>query len=118
MFESDPADTCAEKFPLKSIGGRVKGLACADPAVRTPISVSRNISNMSSSVIFLRVSQKEGVGGIIYSFQSIGNHIQYRYTEHIYIYIGNYNLGTITVVAQSHKVRLAPLVLNMFYTYS
>ena len=27
MFEGDSADTCAGKFPLVSMGGRVEGLA-------------------------------------------------------------------------------------------
>jgi hypothetical protein len=36
MFEGDSADTCSEKFPLMSIGGRADGLACADPGARTP----------------------------------------------------------------------------------
>ena len=41
MFEGDSAaDTCAEKFPLVSIGGRAEGLACADPVARTPIGTS------------------------------------------------------------------------------
>ena len=31
---------CAEKFPLVSMGGRAKGLACADPGARTPIGAS------------------------------------------------------------------------------
>ena len=37
MFEGDSADMCAGKFPLTSMGGRVEGLACADPGARTPI---------------------------------------------------------------------------------
>ena len=40
MFEGDSADTCAGKFPLVSKGGRVEGLACADPGARTPIGAS------------------------------------------------------------------------------
>ena len=35
MFQGDSADMCAGKFPLKSIGGRVEGLACPDPGERT-----------------------------------------------------------------------------------
>ena len=31
MFEGDSADTCDVKFLLVSMGGRAKGLACADP---------------------------------------------------------------------------------------
>ena len=42
MFEGDSADTCAGKFPLMSMGGRVEGLACAGPGARTPIGVSGN----------------------------------------------------------------------------
>ena len=42
MFEGDSADTCAEKFPLVSMGGRAEGLACADPGARTPIGASGN----------------------------------------------------------------------------
>jgi hypothetical protein len=30
MFEGDSADTCAGKFPLVSMGGRVDRQACAD----------------------------------------------------------------------------------------
>ena len=42
MFEGDSADMCAGKFPLVSMGGRLEGLACADPGTRTPISASGN----------------------------------------------------------------------------
>jgi hypothetical protein len=31
MFEVDPADTGAGKFPLVSMGGRAESFACADP---------------------------------------------------------------------------------------
>jgi hypothetical protein len=42
VFKVDSADTCAEKFPLMSMGGRAKGQACADgergpPSVRAEI---------------------------------------------------------------------------------
>ena len=40
MFEGDSADTCGGKFPLVSMGGRVEGLACADPVARTPTGAS------------------------------------------------------------------------------
>ena len=40
MFEGESADMCAGKFPLVSMGGRVEGLACADPGARTPIGTS------------------------------------------------------------------------------
>ena len=42
MFEGDSADMCAGKLMLMSMGGRAKGLACADPGARTPIGESRN----------------------------------------------------------------------------
>ena len=42
MFEGDSADICARKFPHVLIGGRVEGLACADPVARTPIGASGN----------------------------------------------------------------------------
>ena len=45
MFECDSADTCAEKFPLVSMGGRAEGLACAEPGARTPIGASGNLYN-------------------------------------------------------------------------
>ena len=45
MFEGDPADMCAGKFPLVSMGGRAEGLPCADPGARTPISASGNVVN-------------------------------------------------------------------------
>ena len=41
MFEGDSADTCTGKFPLMSMGGRAEDLACTEPGVRNPISVSR-----------------------------------------------------------------------------
>ena len=40
MFEGYSADTFAGKFLLMLMGGRVEGLACADPGVGTPIGVS------------------------------------------------------------------------------
>ena len=46
MFEGDSADMCAGKFPLVLMGGRVEGLACADPGARTPIGASGNLSNL------------------------------------------------------------------------
>ena len=42
MFEGDSSDMCVGKFPLVSMGGRVEGLACADPGARTPIGLSGN----------------------------------------------------------------------------
>ena len=33
MFEVHSADMCAGKFLLKLMGGRMEGLACADPVV-------------------------------------------------------------------------------------
>ena len=43
MFEGDSADTCAGKFPLVSMVGRLEGLVCADPGARTPIGASGNL---------------------------------------------------------------------------
>ena len=43
--KSDSADTCTEKFPLVSMGGRAEGLACTDPGARTPIGASGNFLN-------------------------------------------------------------------------
>ena len=45
-----------EKFPLVSMGGRVEGLGCADPGVRTPIGASENLNifivqNMTSILL-------------------------------------------------------------------
>ena len=40
MFEGDSADMCADEFLLKPMGGRVEGLACADPGARTHIGMS------------------------------------------------------------------------------
>ena len=37
VFEGDSADTCAEKFPLSSMGGLANGQACTD-AERGPPS--------------------------------------------------------------------------------
>ena len=47
MFEGDSADPLPGKFPLVSMGGRVEGLACADPVARTPISASGNFAFIS-----------------------------------------------------------------------
>ena len=46
MFEEDSADTCAHKFPFKSMGALAKGLACADPVTRTPFGMSGNFMFM------------------------------------------------------------------------
>ena len=40
MFEGDSAHMCAGKFSLMLMGGRAKGLVCADPGARTPIGMS------------------------------------------------------------------------------
>ena len=42
VFKGDSADMCGGKFPLVSMGGRVEGLACADPGAWTPIGASGN----------------------------------------------------------------------------
>ena len=36
-FEGGSADTCAGIFLLKSMGGRVEGIVCADLGAKTPI---------------------------------------------------------------------------------
>ena len=46
MFEGDSSEMCAGKFPLMLMGGRVEGLACADPGARTPIVMSGNVHNL------------------------------------------------------------------------
>ena len=43
MFEVHSADTSARKFPLASMGGRVEGLASADPGARATIGASGNL---------------------------------------------------------------------------
>ena len=53
MFEGDSADTCAEKFPLMSMGGRAEGLACIDPGARTPIGVSGNFTILFHSSLLM-----------------------------------------------------------------
>ena len=58
MFEGDSADTLTGKFPLVLMGGRVEGLACADPVARTPIGASGNSSCSLSLVIWLLFSHK------------------------------------------------------------
>ena len=58
MFEGDSADTCAEKFPLVSMGGRAEGLACADPGARTPIGASGNYKTKPSSIYFQYYAKK------------------------------------------------------------
>ena len=51
MFEGDSADMCAGKFPLVSMGGRVEGLACADPGARTPIGACGNLLHLLAQII-------------------------------------------------------------------
>ena len=51
MFECDSADTCAGKFPLRSMGARAEGPACADPGARTPIGVSGNFFLLSHPML-------------------------------------------------------------------
>ena len=47
MSVGDFAETCADKFPLMSMGSQAEGLACADPGVRNPIGVSNFFYLMS-----------------------------------------------------------------------
>ena len=51
MFKGDSADTCGEKFPLMSMGGRAEGLVCEDPGARTPIGMSGSFSSMVIKVL-------------------------------------------------------------------
>ena len=55
MFEGDSADTSAGKFPLVSMGGRVEGLACADPGAKTPTGMSGNCSSSLEINIHRRI---------------------------------------------------------------
>ena len=50
MFEGYSAVMGVGKFPLLSMGGRVKGLACADPGARTPIGASGNSKWLSIKI--------------------------------------------------------------------
>ena len=62
MFEGASADTCAGKFLIMLMGGRVEGLACTDQGARTPIGVSGHFANLSSSFFFTTVTKiPEGI---------------------------------------------------------
>jgi hypothetical protein len=41
MFEGDSADTCAEKFPLVSMGGRTNGQACEECERGPPLAQAK-----------------------------------------------------------------------------
>ena len=60
MFEGDSADMCAGKFLLVSIGGRVEGLACADPGARTPIGGSGNYTTfyLLSTLVWVKINPR------------------------------------------------------------
>jgi hypothetical protein len=64
MFEGDSADACANKFPLRLMGGRAGGLACTDPGGRTPIGASGyflilpTLLRMSSPVFCILIFHK------------------------------------------------------------
>jgi hypothetical protein len=49
MFEGDPADMRAGKFP------RAEGLACVDPGARTPIGASGNSLNFILISLILQI---------------------------------------------------------------
>ena len=55
MFEGNFADTCTDKFPLVSMGGRAEGQVCADPGVRTPIGASGIFPSIIKSITHRRV---------------------------------------------------------------
>ena len=60
MFEGDPADMCAGKFLLLSMGGQAEGLACADPGSRTPIGtsgISRVTNNIHTKILKIYLFQ-------------------------------------------------------------
>ena len=67
MFEGDSADTCAKKNSLVSIGGRVEGLACADPGERTPICASGNFIVYFRSQLIMEqlMSESQKVGNVL-----------------------------------------------------
>ena len=63
MFEDDSADTCAVKFPLVSMGGRVEGLACTDLGVEcimassmSELESSKKLSTSSYIIFSLTIS--------------------------------------------------------------
>ena len=68
MFEGDSADMCADKFPLVLMGGRVEGLACADPGARTPIGASGNFhqpcDGHAGAEVVVGVGEVGGGGGV------------------------------------------------------
>ena len=53
--EGHSADTGAGKFPLVSMGGWAKGLACADPGARNPIGTSQNSPDLSLLFHLLKI---------------------------------------------------------------
>ena len=53
VFEGDSADTGGGKFPLMSMGGRVEGLARADPVARTPIGLNGNLLYFNGCIFLL-----------------------------------------------------------------
>ena len=57
VFEGDSADTCAEKFPLVSMGGRANGQACAD-GERGPLSARAEL--LKDSGLLSRWYQDKG----------------------------------------------------------
>ena len=58
MFEGDSTDTCAVTFPLILMGGRVEGLACADPRARIHIGVSGNCLYLFPKIARLSIIQQ------------------------------------------------------------
>ena len=67
------------KFPLASIGGWAEGLACADPAARTPIGAS---GNLTSAHIGQNPLPTEAMLVPVYSVQ-IYNHITVPSKVHV-----------------------------------
>ena len=49
MFKGDSADTCAEKFPLISMGGRADQSGVRRWGARTPIGARGNLTNLTNT---------------------------------------------------------------------
>ena len=50
MFKGDSADTCAEKFPLVSMGGRADTSSVHRRGARTPIGASGNLKRVDTNL--------------------------------------------------------------------
>ena len=68
MFEGDFKDMCANILLFMSMGGRVKGIVCADPGVRTSIGDNKNFK------IFVQLLFRENSKNCDWSTQFMGAH--------------------------------------------